>query len=145
MSRSCLRINGIEKSQNETASDCVDKVLEVCKNLNVDVEKSDIDRAHRVGRERKTMIVKFYSFSKRTNIYKSRKNGNQNIKVHLDLTKPRLRLLDEAKELITEDSLVDFVFADINCNVVARLKSNEYKFFDNIDSFKDKILTNSAE
>jgi len=42
--------------------------------------------------------------------------------------------------LISDDSNVDFVFADINCNTVARMKSNEYKFFDNIFTFKNNIL-----
>ena len=85
------------------------------------------------------MIVKFFSFGKRTQVYKSRKDI-ENIKVHLDLTKPRLKLLEEAKELITSECSVDFVFADINCNVVARMKNNQYKFFNNINTFKEKIL-----
>ena len=108
--------------------------------MGIEIDSNEIDRAHRVGKERKTMIVKFFSFEKRTSIYKARKNAKNNVKVHLDLTKQRLKLLDEAKELITENCNVDFVFADINCNVVARLKSNVYKFFDNIESFKEKIL-----
>ena len=137
--RSCLRINGIKQAENESSSDCVDKVIDVCKDLNLDVKKEDIDRAHRVGRDRKTMIVKFYSFGKRTSVYKERKKAKNDVKIHLDLTKPRLNLLDKAKELITDDSCVDFVFADINCNVVARLKINKYKFF-NLEDFKDKIL-----
>ena len=138
--RACLRVNGIEKVNDESASNCVEKVIKVFKDMNVDISASDIDRAHRVGREKKTMIVKFYSFAKRTAAYKARKNATNNIKVHLDLTKARLELLDKAKELIAVDCSVDFVFADINCNCVARMKSNVYKFFDNLDTFKDKIL-----
>lgn len=138
--RSCLRINGIRRSANESSSDCVEKILKVCKDMNINLEASDIDRAHRVGKERKTMIVKFYSFNKRTSVYKARKSAKNNIKVHLDLTKARLRLLDGAKELITPNSNVDFVFADVNCNVVAKLKNDDYKFFDTIASFKDRIL-----
>ena len=141
--RSCLRINGIEKAENESTTDCVNKVIDIFKDVeDVHLSAEDIDRAHRVGREKKTMIVKFYSFGKRTQVYKSQKNL-QDIKVHLDLTKPRLKLLDEANELVTDQCPVDFVFADINCNVVARLKNNQYKFFNNIDSFKEKILFNS--
>ena len=138
--RSCLRINGIESSANESPSVCVDKVVETCKKLDIDIKPEDIDRAHRVGRDRKTMIVKLFSFSKRTKIYKARKKGGENVKVHLDLTKSRLDLLDQAKALISADSDVDFVFADINCNIVARMKSNDYKFFDNIFTFRNKIL-----
>eukprot|EP00111_Clytia_hemisphaerica_P020432 TCONS_00060214-protein len=130
--RSCLRINGIEKRENESSADCVKKVIEVFKDMDVAIEPKDIDRAHRVGKERSTMIVKLYSFDKRTSIYKARKKAKNNIKIYLDLTKKRLKLLDEAKEFITKDCNVDFVFADINCNTVARLKSNQYNFFDNI-------------
>ena len=115
------------------------KVVDIFKDSNVNLSAQDIDRAHRVGKEKKTMIVKFFSFGKRTQVYKSRKDI-ENIKVHLDLTKPRLKLLDEAKELITPECSVDFVFADINCNVVARMKNNQYKFFNNINTFKEKIL-----
>jgi len=138
--RSCLRINGIKSSVNESPSVCIDKVVETCKTLDIDIKPVDIDRAHRVGRDRKTMIVKLFSFSKRTQIYKARKKDGENVKIHLDLTKARLNLLDQAKNLISDDSNVDFVFADINCNTVARMKSNEYKFFDNIFTFKNNIL-----
>ena len=94
--RYCLRIKGIGKDKDESGSKCVEKVIKVCKNLKVDISKSDIDRAHRVGKNRLTMIVKFFSFSKRTLLYKARKNDDKN-KIHLDITKKRLNLLDEAK------------------------------------------------
>ena len=138
--RSCLRIDGIAKVNNETSDECVAKVVQVCNDLNLNISADDIDRAHRVGKERKTMIVKFFSFGKRTALYKARKKAKDNIKIYLDLTKKRLKLLDEAASYIDENCGVDFVFADINCNLVARLKSNHYKFFDNLDSFKTKIL-----
>jgi len=137
--RYCLRIQGIDQAQNERGVDCVTKVIEVCKNLNINIEEKDIDRAHRVGKDRKTMIVKFFSFPKRTSVYKARKNSNDSnggIRIRLDITKDRLNILDEAKKLITDNCPVDFVFADINCNLVAKLKNNKYTFFDNLDNFK---------
>ena len=75
--RYCLRIKGIEKEKDESSSRCVEKVVKLCKNLKVDINKNDIDRAHRVGKDRATLIVKFFSFAKRTSLYKSRKNDNQ--------------------------------------------------------------------
>ena len=138
--RYCLRIKGIENEENETSVDCVRKVTEVCESLNYTVEASDIDRAHRVGKDRKTMIVKFFSFAKRTNLYKARKNNEESgVKIHLDVTKSRLNLLDEADKLIVDTGPVDFVFADINCNTVAKMKNNRFKFFNNLDQFK-KLL-----
>ena len=133
--RACLRIKGIEKVGVESTSDCVDKVVNLCNNLNCGITADDIDRAHRIGKDKKTMIVKFYSFAKRTKLYRSRNSASDGVKIHLDLTKSRLQLLDQAKELITDVCPVKYVFADINCNVVARMKSDAYRFFDNIDSF----------
>lgn len=137
--RACLRIKGITGSQNESAKDCVQRVIEVCKDSNVLINHADIDRAHRIGKDRKTMIVKFHSFGKRSALYKARKNLKNGIKIHLDITKARLNILDDAKKLITNDSTVDFVFADINCNIVAKLKDGNFKFFDNIVNFR-KLL-----
>ena len=132
--RNCLRINGVEKAQNETADDCLEKVQNICNDLGVEIPPESIERAHRVGKERKAIIVKFTSFKHRTMVYRKR-NKNGPVKIHLDLTKPRLKLLDEAKELVTEDCKVNFAFADINCNTVARMKDGSYKFFQNIDDF----------
>ena len=133
---------GYRRETNESSQDCVNKVISVFDDMNLNITSDDIDRAHRVGKERKTMIVKFFSFGKRTSVYKARKTAKNNVKIYLDLTKKRLDLLDEASHCITENSNVDYVFADINCNLVAKLKSKEYKFFDNISSFKNKILQN---
>eukprot|EP00111_Clytia_hemisphaerica_P011916 TCONS_00035001-protein len=140
--RYCLRINGMEKSADESADKCVKKVVDLCNHLNLNISAADIDRAHRVGREKQSMIVKFHSFGKRTALYKARKSNalDQNIKIRLDITKARLDLLDRAKALIIDDGPVDFVFADINCNCVARLKSKDFKFFNDIVSFKQNIL-----
>jgi len=137
--RNCLRIVGIKKDRDETSDQCVEKVLGVCKDLNVDIAEGCIDRAHRVGRDRKTMIVKFTSFKSRTLLYKSRKKEDYPIKIHLDITKKRLEILDEAKKHIKDDCSVNFVFADINCNTVAKTKDNRYLFFNSLDEFK-KIL-----
>ena len=138
--RQCLRIKGIDKTEDESSSACVDKVIKVCRKLKVNVDKPDIDRAHRIGKDRSTMIVKFHSFSKRTELYKARnKQENPGLKIHLDITKDRLTLLDKARSLITKDCSVDFVFADINCNTVAKLKNDNFKFFKDIDTFESLL------
>ena len=84
--RYCLRIKGIDKDANESSKNCIDKVLEVCKKVDVDITSSDIDRAHRVGKEKSTMIVKFFSFEKRTSLYRARKKSNAT-NIYLDITK----------------------------------------------------------
>ena len=97
--RYCLRLKGIEQAQNESASDCVNKVVKVCNDLNLNIQEEDIDRAHRIGKDKKAMIVKFYSFKKRTLLYRKRKDST--VKIHLDLTKNRIDLLDKANKLVS--------------------------------------------
>jgi len=111
-------------------------VIKVCNDLLHDINHNDIDRAHRVGKNNETIIVKFHSFRKRTSLYKKRKDSS--CKIHLDITKSRLELLDKATNLISNNvSNVDFVFADINCNTVARMKDGRYKFFNSIEKFRE--------
>jgi len=117
-------------------------VVKVCEDINIDIAARDIDRAHRIGKNN-AIIVKFFAFKKRTLLYKNRKKLHDPVKIHLDLTKHRLNLLDEAKAIIPDATNVDFVFADINCNTVAKLKDNRFIFFDSIENFKD-ILTSTS-
>ena len=76
--KTSLRINGIETSSNETSNDVLEKVVNLCKDSDISVDLKDIDRAHRVGlpyvdkvsrKNCKSIIVKFISFKKRTEIY----------------------------------------------------------------------------
>jgi len=136
--RTCLRINGIKSEKDETAENCLEKVQKVCKDLNVEIPYESFERAHRIGREKKTIIVKFTSFKYRTLLYRNRRKDGP-IKIHLDITKKRLDLLDKAKALMTENCGVDFVFADINCNTVARMSNNSYKFFSTLEQFTDLL------
>ena len=83
------------------------------------------------------MIVKFHSFRIRTSVYRKR-NKQGPVKVHLDLTKTRIQTLDKCRSLLNEDSNVKFMFADINCNMVAKMKNEDrYVHFDTVDQFKD--------
>ena len=90
--RYCLRIKGISKEKDESSTKCIDKVVKVCESLKINITKADIDRAHRVGEDRSTMIVKFFSFVKRTSLYKARKDCKDK-NIYLDITKNRLNWL----------------------------------------------------
>ena len=136
--RTCLRINGIKAEKNETAEKCLEKVKKVCQDLKVNIPDECFDRAHRIGKDKKCMIVKFTSFRYRTLLYRNR-NKDGPVKIHLDLTKHRLNLLDKAKELMTENCGVNFVFADVNCNTVARMVDGSYKFFNTLEEFTNVL------
>ena len=79
--RTSLRLNGIQKTDRETAEKCREKVIDVIKKLKLPISEDSVDRAHRVGVPAKVkgndrpqkVIVKFTSFRSRANFYKSRK------------------------------------------------------------------------
>lgn len=72
--RTCLRIFGIPVETSASAREnCKSKVKEVFHEMEVDIKDEDIDRAHRIGKKYKeqgvdhqAIIVKFYSWDKRT-------------------------------------------------------------------------------
>ena len=61
------------------------------------------------------VIVRFISFHFRTLVYRAREKI-VGYKFYLDLTKTRLTILQNAKELVKNVSqIIEFVYADINC------------------------------
>ena len=90
--RTSLRINNIPSSEDrETADKCVEKVVAIVNQIpGIKIKKTDIDRAHRVGKVSplypRQMIVKFKYWNTRSMIYKGRKGLKDN-KIYLDLTK----------------------------------------------------------
>ncbi len=104
-----------------------EKVKKVFEELKVDVPDTVIDRAHRIGKPKtvngkqiRTMIVCFATWRHRTIVYRARKNSKK-YKVRLDLTKPRLEKLVKLSKIL-EDRQLGFVFADVNCSLVAFIK-----------------------
>ena len=50
-------IIGIGKDKDESGSKCDEKVINVCKNLKVDISESDIDRADIDSRENRSIVL----------------------------------------------------------------------------------------
>ncbi|MCP4484349.1 MAG: hypothetical protein GY823_07315 [Flavobacteriaceae bacterium] len=139
--RLCLRIDGIESEENESAEKCFTKVNSVFQELNVNVPDNVIDRAHRIGRPKiangkrvQTMIVRFTTWRHRTAIYRARKCSNK-YKIRLDLTKKRLNTVKNSSKLL-EGRNIGFVFADINCRVCAKIQ-NKFHYFDREEDLKE--------
>ena len=65
-----------------------------------------------------TMIVKFTTWRHRTRFYRSRKKLSA-AKVYLDLTQAKFKLLTSSQEKVRGSTVVDFVFADVNCALCA--------------------------
>ena len=106
--RSCLRITGIPLPQNERESsqECVEKVMDVFEELELDIPEDGIDRAHRVGKKTRvddgsmqSMIVKLHSWKKRVAVYHARKKLEDK-RIFVDLTFRRAKLLKFAQSLV---------------------------------------------
>ena len=146
--RSCLRIHGIECDDNNEEV-VEDIVLDCFRKVNLNLDKSSIDRAHRIGvsyldseskRMTRSIIVKFRSWSERMAFYKARPTGFSGgkkkpgvlpFRVSLDLTKRRYDLLKHARTLIDNNDKFLFAFADSNCFLGVKDVGNKFHFFTN--------------
>ena len=90
----CLRIESVRVVENETSEDVFNNVLDICKKGNINISENDIDRAHRIGnpyvdniskKQRKSIIVRFTSFYKRTLVYR-RKKSLKDVRFKVDLS-----------------------------------------------------------
>ena len=95
--RNCLRIFGVVESDGENTSELV---MELARNnLQVNIEQSDIDRSHRIGRSHerghpRDIIVKFTSYRVRDMVIKNRKKlKGTKIVIKEDLTRANHNLL----------------------------------------------------
>lgn len=135
--RQCLRIFGVPSVQGESESQCINVVKSIIKDCDIDVPVTSIDRAHRIGRpsdnKPPAIIVKFSSFTDRTNFYRQRDciRKKKRYSVTVDLAKERLDLLKEAKQYVAmhRKSDEEFVFADVNCYVTLKRGSVFHKLF----------------
>ena len=146
--RTSLRINGIVMNVNETSQDCLTKVKAVVRNRGLQLDDSDLDRAHRVGRSTDRdgnpvhecqMLVKFTSFRARTDVYRNRVKEEGRPRIYIDQTTRRFKLRKMAVEYVKNKPHVDFVFVDVNCNLSLRLKNGQFKFFNSEDELIKQV------
>lgn len=98
--RNSLRIFG-EPERDGEDTDCI--AINVAKKIGVQLDLSDIDRSHRVGRKTnggtRPIIVKFTSYRKRREMFSSKRNLKKTgITIREDLTRMRLEVLKKAVE-----------------------------------------------
>ena len=137
--RQNVRIFGVKVEEGE---DCMALVHDLVQKNNVDIPKSSIDRAHRIGKKvtdkngvlTQPIIVRFTSFRDRTIFYKKRKDirRNSGVGVVVDLTHERLTLLLAARDLISSVESIEFAYADINCNIRVFTSSKKHLSFSSI-------------
>ena len=134
--RTCLRIFGVPLETPPSAREnCKAKVIEICSEMEVEIEDEDIDRAHDISKKynagginHQAIIVKFHSWDKRTAVYQGRKKLTGK-SIRLDLTQSRAKLLGQSKLLVAENTGVEAVFVDVNCRLELKTVEGDRKFF----------------
>ena len=111
-----LRLVGLSEEEGEN---CTDKVVDFCKaeKLGVNVDKGEIDRAHRLGpktsNKNRPLIIKFKSFNAKVTICSQRKKlKGTNFYINEDLTKFNMTL---------------FKFGRIRCSRIKSVWSSDGK------------------
>ena len=142
--RVCVRIDDVPVESEETAESVFEKVGKFLGEACPDVPVSCIDRAHRIGSEYKSyrnkkkccsIIVRFMSFRHRTMFYRNRKRL-KDVRIKLDLTKRRYKILKDAIDLAKEHPDLNYVYADVNCRLKVVFKDGSSNFFNDIDDLK---------
>ena len=112
--RNCLRISGIPETDEESTNTIMLMIASEC---DVNLDPSDIDRSHRLGKPRshssvpenkkntpRDIIVKFTSYRSRARVFQSKKKLDNNSAfpntyINEDLTKTRSELLYKARKM----------------------------------------------
>ena len=106
----------------------------------VDIPNSNIDRAHRIGSKKdkkQAIIVKFTTFRHCTLLFRARRKLKDGAKLHVDLSKKRFKFLLDAQKYVENVGEVQFVYADVNCNLKVKFRNNEETFFTSMQEFGD--------
>lgn len=99
--RNCLLIHGVKEKKDENTNHQSLKVFR--DNLKLDIQSSDLDRSHRIGKHQpgktRPIIVKFARYDQRRRVFVSKKLlKGSGIGITENLTSRRLKLLQRAKE-----------------------------------------------
>ena len=146
--RSCIRIHCIPDVSNESSEDVFDNIVDMFVRVGIEGIEQNIDRAHRIGKSYhhkiskkkcKSIIVKFSSFRYRTKAYRQKKNLDDGLTAHVDLTKKRHSLLRKANDLVRNRDEVLFCCADINCRLKRKWadQSKQDKLFSSLDELNE--------
>ena len=138
--RTCLRITNIPCEKDETLEKVLEKVKKLVNEAGVDIPNSNIDRAHRIGSKKdkkQAIIVKFTTFRHCTLLFRARRKLKDGAKLHVDLSKKRFKFLLDAQKYVENVGEVQFVYADVNCNLKVIRSSNEETFFTSMQEFGD--------
>ena len=78
--------------------------------------------------------MRLTTFRHRTAIYYAR--GRINARVGLNLTKSRYEILKKARLIADKSESINYVFADINCGLKAKMCDNSFKKFTSLSELE---------
>lgn len=129
--RNSIRVFGIPENNDENVRN---KIIELCSHkLNVNIDNTQIDRAHRVGStntanskhtsSHRGIMVKFINYEHKMLVLQNRKKlKGSKVVITEDLTSTRYKLLRNAREKFGFNSAFT-----INGTITVKTKSNSYK------------------
>ena len=143
--RHSLRINGIPKKYEEKSVDVLNSLLDEIRKLKININRTEVDRAHRSGREyrdrdgnrQQATLAKFTTWDALNKFFKGRKGSNFYVKA--DLTKKKENSLTHARDRIRSDpgvrKSVKYVYVDPNCNLMAFTATGRFTRFNSECAF----------
>lgn len=107
--RMCLNICNVPGDTGDSSENVTDKLLALAKKADIDISSGDIDRCHRLGRQKgatsRKIIVKFTNSTARQRVYNARKKIGSGIFIQENLTRYREGLAYEARQLVRSKHL----------------------------------------
>ena len=88
-------------------------------------------------RKKQAIIIKFTPFRHCTLLYRARRKLKNDVKLHIDVSNKRFKLLLDAQKYVENVGVVQFVYADVNCNVKVKFCNNDERFFTSMQEFED--------
>ena len=85
----------------------------------------------------KSIIIRFTVFRHRTGVYRAKKKLKKGVRVHLDLSKRRYKLLQDANNLVKDNREVEFSYSEITWRL--KVKWNDNSLQDNFVSSINKL------
>ena len=96
--RLCIRIDGIQEVSKKSSEDVFNKIVDMLMKTGIEDDEQNFDRAHRIWKsyhhkKKKMCKSKIMNFLFRSDVERQKKNLDDGLIVHADLTKNRQSLL----------------------------------------------------
>jgi hypothetical protein len=137
-----LKLKGIEVGARDSPDIILKRIKDEVNRLGLNIPENEFDRCHRVGRKYnfqgktfQNVLLKLCFWRTRDLLYQNRKKFK--FQISPDLTTRRQDVLQCAKNHIDsdDDTYVDFIYVDVNCNLKVKGKDNKFYGFNSENEF----------